>query len=256
MRLIRPYCVSSKDGFFDTQNDPVKGGEMTRYSFSWEERGMKKDGKKNTAKQRIIDNYEVQREKYLEEGYVEKQEIISVLKANIMALVTAGPFVLAGLLLWFTREREYQYWGFKGSVGFCVMFLLLIVVHEMLHGLGWSIFAKKRWKSMYFGVMWDSLTPYCHCKEPLRPGAYFFGGLLPFLVLGIGMYIAAWVSGSSIVWALSLFNILAAGGDITPMCMLVKYLGKNAVILDHPTECGFIAFERRTDGRENQTAVK
>lgn len=209
-----------------------------------DEKAMKEDRKKNAAKQRIIDNYEAQRNKYLEEGYEEKQETISVVKANVMALVTAGPFALAGAILWFIYKREYQYWGIRGMVIFWVMFLLLIVVHEMLHGAGWSIFAKKRWKSMYFGVMWDSLTPYCHCKEPLRPGAYLFGGLLPFLVLGIGMYIAAWVSGNDIVWALSLINILSAGGDTTLMCMLVKYLGKDVVILDHPTECGFIAFRK------------
>ena len=49
---------------------------------------MKEENNKNTKKQQIIDNYEMQREKYLAEGYEEKQEVISVIKANIMAFVT------------------------------------------------------------------------------------------------------------------------------------------------------------------------
>lgn len=207
---------------------------------------MKEENNKNRKKQQIIDNYEMQREKYLAEGYEEKQEVISVIKANIMAFVTAGPFALAGMLLWIVnRTGSWFDWRIMSLVLVWVAFILSIVVHEMLHGMGWSIFARKGWKSIHFGVMWEYLTPYCHCKEPLRPGAYLFGGLLPFLILGIGMYIVAWVSGNSILYILSLLNMLAAGGDTTLMCMLLKYFGKDVMILDHPTECGFIAFERR-----------
>lgn len=52
-------------------------------------------------KQKIIENYERQKQQYMEAGYEERQETISILRANVMAFVTAGPFVVLGLILWF-----------------------------------------------------------------------------------------------------------------------------------------------------------
>lgn len=48
--------------------------------------------------------------------------------------------------------------------------------------------------------------------------------------------------GSGFFLILSLFNIIAAGGDTSIALMLLKH--KNAMIIDHPTECGFWAFRK------------
>jgi len=55
------------------------------------------------------------------------------------------------------------------------------------------------------------------------------------------------VSGSVLRLSLGLFNILAAGGDTTIACMLLRYLkyDKCCYILDHPTDCGFVAFVKQ-----------
>lgn len=47
---------------------------------------------------------------------------------------------------------------------------------------------------------------------------------------------------SGLLLALSLFNVFAAGGDLTIVILLLKHRDK--VIIDHPTECGFIAFSK------------
>ena len=39
---------------------------------------------------------------------------------------------------------------------------------------------------------------------------------------------------------LSLMNILSAGGDTTIGLLLLKY--KDGLFIDHPTDCGFVAF--------------
>lgn len=54
---------------------------------------MEKEKKRKVspAKQRIIDNYEMQRRKYLEEGYEEKQEIISVFYSTVYGKRDAFP---------------------------------------------------------------------------------------------------------------------------------------------------------------------
>ena len=63
-------------------------------------------------------------------------------------------------------------------------------------------------------MMWSSLTPYCHCKEPLEPGKYLIGCLLPGTLLGLGIYLAAFLTEAMSCCGLSLLNVLGAGGDL------------------------------------------
>lgn len=207
----------------------------------------KKEKKVNPAKQKIIDNYKQQRGNYLEQGCEEKQEIISVVKANVMAFVTAGPFVILGIIIWILTKKEGRgVISIQNYFLFLVLLIASVFIHELLHGAGWFSWTKGKWKSIYLGVMWEYVTPYCHCKEPLKPKEYLFGVLTPFLILGIGGYIVAWVTESYLLLLLSLFNILAAGGDTTIACMELKYLNRDdCYILDHPTDCGFVAFIKR-----------
>lgn len=203
---------------------------------------MAKREKISPAKQRIIDNYEMQRQMLIKEGYEERLEIISILKANLMVFVTALPLVIAGIVFWGVTKKHgaFSFSIFDG-IWFLLLYFGTMFLHEVLHGLGWSIWTKEGWKSIFLGVMWESLTPYCHCKEPLTPGKYMFGGLLPFVVLGIGLYVLAFSTDSLLLLWLSLFNILGAGGDLAIMLHVFKY--RKAYLLDHPTECGFAAFE-------------
>lgn len=202
------------------------------------------------AKQKILSNYEEQKQCYLREGYTEKQETISIVKANAMAFITAGPFVLLGIIIWSAARRwrgiDYEKNGIGDVLIFFALLMVFMFIHELLHGAGWQFFTREKWRSIYLGVMWENLTPYCHCKEPLRPKQYLVGVLMPFMVLGVGLYVAAFVSGSRLLFLLSLFNILSAGGDTTIACMELKYLKQkeDCFILDHPTDCGFIAFTK------------
>lgn len=206
---------------------------------------VKKQKKISPSKKTLIDNYANQIQYYTEHGYTEQNEVISVLKANVMAFVTAGPFVILGIIFWlFLRSNAAATVYGYNVILFLTLFFASIFIHEVLHGIGWSLWTKRKWKSIYLGVMWEFLTPYCHCKEPLKPRQYLFGVLTPFVVLGIGSYIIACITGSHLLFILSLLNIFCAGGDTTIACMELKYLKQNEVcyILDHPTDCGFVAF--------------
>lgn len=207
---------------------------------------MAKESKRAAAEKQLrVENYERQRAQLLAEGYTEHSGVISVLKANVMAFVTAGPFALAAVLLYAAR------WGgacirlfldIRQLLVFLGLLLLSIPVHELIHGLTWLCCCKNGWRSIHFGVMWEMLTPYCHCMEPMRFGGYICGGLMPFFLLGVCVSAAAIISGSVLLLVLGAFNILAAGGDTTIALMLLRY--RDALILDHPTECGFVAFRR------------
>lgn len=200
-------------------------------------------------KESRMKNYRIQREAMLDAGYQEYVGTISILKANLWALATAGPFAVLAAVIYLAK------WGvgsisvsFGGMVLFLLLFLISIPVHEGLHGLTWGICCRNHFKSIRFGIMKDSGTPYCHCMEPLRFGSYLAGGLMPFFLLGIVLFFISLFMHSFLLLLLSVINILCAGGDTTIAWMLLRY--RDAEILDHPTDCGFVAF-RKEKGRKN-----
>ena len=58
--------------------------------------------------------------------------------------------------------------GLEGLWMFLIVFMILIVVHELIHGFTWGMFAQSKLKAISFGFIWQYLTPYCTCKEPLK----------------------------------------------------------------------------------------
>lgn len=196
----------------------------------------------SNAKQRLLENYEKHRREFRQKGFRESSEVFSVVKANVMVFVTSFPVVLVLILLWIAADRGTV--GLRGDSYFPLLFLFLVTVyiHEILHGVGWCLTSKEKWKSIYIGMMWSSLTPYCHCKEPLEPGKYLFGCLLPGAILGGGIYLIAFVTGSQLLLWLSLLNVLCAGGDLLIAWHARRY--RTGYVLDHPRECGFIIFQK------------
>ena len=177
------------------------------------------------------------------EGYSAKVCTISVLKANVMAFVLAGPLaIVCWLIFCIVRQPTEVEFGGTGSLLFFLVFLISIFIHEALHGLTWGLFCKNGFKSIKLGMMWKVLTPYCACAEPLNFTQYFLGALMPFFVLGLGAFFVALATKSIACLAFSMLSMLAAGGDITIVCMLLKYRKAKALFADHPTECGFYAF--------------
>ncbi|MBE6053628.1 MAG: DUF3267 domain-containing protein [Clostridium sartagoforme] len=194
----------------------------------------------------ILENYNNIRERLLSEGYKAEVSYISVLKANIMAFLTAGPFAV---LIFGAYSKLWNgiYLEIKSPYSLILAWVLLVLsipVHEFLHGFTWRFFCKEGWKSIKFGVLWSKLTPYCHCKEPLNVNKYLIALLMPFFILGIVTGILAIILESPVMLFFSAFSILGAGGDTTIALKILKYRKRDIVILDHPTECGFVAFEK------------
>ncbi len=178
---------------------------------------------------------------------MEKQEYtLPMHRVNRIALLLALP---EGLLL------GALFYGIQGinplqlsldNLGwqFYVVLFLGIPAHELLHGITFAFFAKRGFKAIRFGVNWQALAPYCHCKEPLQVKHYRLGAAMPLVVLGILPLCWSYVSGSSFYFFFGLFYIWVAGGDVISLAMLRKLPAKSCVS-DHPTEMGFILEEEK-----------
>lgn len=194
-----------------------------------------------------LNNYLKIRKNLLESGYTENISCISVLKANILAFLTAGPFALIiffiYLMIW--RELYFQLTSFSPFLLTWIIAIISIPIHEFLHGFTWKVFCKNGWGSIHFGVMWSKLTPYCHCKEPLDIKNYLMGTIMPFLVLGLAVGILAIITGNPYILLLSVLNIVSAGGDTTIVFKLLEHIDKgNILVLDHPTKVGYVLYEK------------
>lgn len=179
-------------------------------------------------------------------GYVRKDRIISIAYANVMAFVLSIPFIILFGGWFFLRN------GLNFEFSFIKYFLVLAgmivftAAHEGIHGLTWGLCAPNRFKTIEFGFIAEKLTPYCTCGEPLKKMQYILGSFMPCLVLGIIPCIAAVYVNSVYLLFLGIIMIIGAGGDLTIILKMLLYKApsNDVIIMDHPTECGFIVFER------------
>ncbi len=184
-------------------------------------------------------------------GYTAKPMTVSVVKANILAIVVMLPFMLLFAWLYYLVNRTVEFSFNVDTIpivyfALLALMMVLVVLHELIHGLTWSIFAKSHLKSIDFGVIWKMLTPYCTCSEPLKKWQYLVGSAMPTLLLGFGLAVVSTAWNSIFLFCLSEVMIISGGGDFLIILKMLMYhpKGKKAVYYDHPTECGFIVFEK------------
>ena len=211
----------------------------------------KKDRKLTKAEEKRKKIYEEEKKKLIDAGYAEKDLTIGVVYANVMAFVLGLPIIIVlGILFFKYYNMKNYYMSFiftmKESIIFLIALLVLIVVHELIHGAFWAIFAKNHLKSIEFGFMVQYLTPYCCCKEVLTKGQYIIGGIMPTVLLGIIPAVVAIFSSSWLVFVIGCIMILSGGGDMTIVLKLLMYRSQKQDVLcmDHPYECGLVVFER------------
>ena len=125
---------------------------------------------------------------------------------------------------------------------FLILFIVSIPIHELIHGLAWANYAKKKMKSITFGFNVKELMPYCHCKEALAARAYKIGVFAPVIVLGSGYFLLSLLFPNTELILLSAFNIFMAAGDL--MIFWSARSIHEGLVIDHPELPGFVVFTK------------
>jgi hypothetical protein len=162
-------------------------------------------------------------------------------RVNLIAMIMIIPITVL-ILLPFILIWDYETFIIGKDIFmdyFFLYFLGGIIIHELLHGLTWGYFASNGFKSIKYGIKWEFLTPYCHCKEPLKVKHYKIGGAMPLIVMGIIPSIIGLILGDGEILSFGIFFTVAAGGDIIALFMLRK-LESDVYVSDHPKKMGFI----------------
>lgn len=177
-------------------------------------------------------------------GFREKDVTIPSGKAMVLGIVYALPFVITlGLLYRFLLVKR-AHLSEVGGLSFYIMFIAIIavsvVIHELLHGIGWAITSGKGWKVVRFNI--NAMLPSCACEVVLRKQPYLIGVLAPFVVLGSGSMLFVFVYPGTVSLLTLMVNFIAAGADLLIAFKVLKE--GRCLIADHPTDAGYIAFYR------------
>jgi len=215
----------------------------------------KQPRKLTEAEIRRIELFRKKEEGLISEGYQRKDITITLVKANFVGVLLTLPFILILLVVFIIYNGPSGFDMFSKTnpiklflyiLIFAVSFIPLAVIHEGIHGLCWGSGAENKFKDIEFGFIKEQLTPYCTCLSPLKKVRYIFGSLMPMTFLGTGIGIAAVLTGNPLILVIAFGQIFGGSGDILVSSMLARYKTKekDVVLLDHPTECGLVAFEK------------
>ena len=200
------------------------------------------------AEKRRLAHYEKLSEEYEARGFRRTELTVGIVRANIFAILYGIPLSILGFVLFFMKNNDVNLLRMSLSelILFMVLMFVLVVVHELVHGISWSFFTENHWKDIEFGFMKEYLTPYCTCACPLTRGQYIIGTLMPLVLLGLIPLAAAIMAGSYLWLWLGIIMTMSAGGDILIVINILKYKSQAAqvVYIDHPTQAGGVIFEK------------
>lgn len=170
------------------------------------------------------------------EGYTTEKRTISMLAANIWALVVLLAFMAIGWLLIITIHDPVNY---RNMLILILAILLAIVVHELIHGITWMAVTNSSFKHLSFGLLQGGV--YCHIDVPMKKRAYVVGALMPLMLLGVVPFIISLFSGSVALMFFGATMIGAAMGDVL-IVWVIRKESPDTMVYDHPTEPGCVLY--------------
>ncbi len=208
---------------------------------------MKKVEKKmlSEREQRRLENFEKISADMEQQGYVRQNLTINITKANILSILLMMIVFVTGCALYYFVNHRVDFSDFN-AFSFLAYFIILVVIHEMIHGACWVAFSPGRFKDIEFGIMKPSLCPYCTCLVPLKKWQYMVGVMMPGLVLGVIPFVFSVMLAKPFGLFMASAMIAIAAGDLMIFQKIAKYNGKEkeVVYIDHPTDAGGVIFEK------------
>ncbi len=188
------------------------------------------------------------------DNYYKEKITIDIGWANVFAILllipTIAVFGVPYYLLWRGNLNFTQFMDQLTPLGAGLDIVLIlsigiagIILHELIHGLTWSFFTKKGFQAMKFGVLWQMMTPYCHCKEPMKIKHYILGAIMPAIILGVLPSVISVITGNLGMLIFGVFFTDAAAGDFL-IINRIRRESKEDYVLDHPSEAGCFIFRK------------
>lgn len=159
--------------------------------------------------------------------------VVSLVMAPVLAALTLIPSIWIWGRLEFKNDLKQTEWGWV----LLVALLAGIVLHELLHGVGYVWFGRGRWKDLKFGFKLKHLAAYASTSSPLTASAYRGAVVLPGLVVGVLPLLAAIALGSGWLLLFGYLLTVGAAGDLT-ILWKIRNVDGSAKVIDHTHRAG------------------
>lgn len=205
----------------------------------------KKQRHLSKAEQKRLAAFEAHAEELKAQGYVRHDLTIGIGRANVISVIVLILLSVIGISLYYLVHHRLDMSELY-SLPFILIFFALIVVHELIHGITWSLFTPHHLRDISFGVMINSLTPYCTCGVPLKKGPYMIGTAMPLIILGILPMVIGILIGNMNLLVMGILMSVTATGDVMVILKMLAFKSgaSDIVYMDHPTDAGLVVFEK------------
>ena len=169
-----------------------------------------------------------------------KLEVLHTIELDMKKLTMASlwqTIILSviGVILYFLLNGLHISLSLSGFFLFLLFYVVLIILHEFFHLLGFWVYGKVPWKSMDYGVNLSLGVAYATTTVPIPNKAMKKALLLPFWVTGVIPMLLGYIDHSLTLVILGAWLIAGAAGDIA-MYKELKKFPNDILIKDHPTE--------------------
>ena len=168
--------------------------------------------------------------------YIIELDIHKLAKQNIIWTIT-----LSILFLMINITLQPQHFDFSlvssilSIVYFAISYIVLIVLHEAFHLIGFVIFGKRPFSSLSYGVDLQKGMAYATTTERISNASMKKALLLPFWMTGVIPTIIGFFVNSNLIILVGAFLIAGAIGDFTMYKELRKF-PKDSLVEDDPKE--------------------
>lgn len=146
--------------------------------------------------------------------YFEIDKTMSLRMANVAGSLLFIPALLIFVVPYVLIHGDFRYQTADTFISFAALLVVLflsIVIHEVLHAVGYR-WAGAKPQSIKFGF--KQMTPFAHCGDILPVNGYRLAVALPGLVLGIAPGVIGILIGNATLALFGGVMLGAAGGDI------------------------------------------
>lgn len=165
---------------------------------------------------------------------------LDMIMLNLLAIIL---FIIVGCLVFFMEYRD-NYVYYNDIVSLIILMVVWLVIHEVLHGIGFFLFRSVDKRNITFGIFLEKGIFYCMCKQNISKRVILTSLFFPITIIGVVTLVIGMVINSYLLVYLSILNIVSSIGDIV---MIVYFIRAPRDIiyldLDDPTSFTVISKE-------------
>ncbi|OMP68051.1 DUF3267 domain-containing protein [Domibacillus epiphyticus] len=164
-------------------------------------------------------------------------------KIQIQALIiTIATLVLGAVMMAFIHLESGFNITFLNFFLWLVLYIILIILHEVFHLIGFVIWGKCNRSDLVYGINRELGVAYAGTKKIIQNQAMKKALLLPFWLTGFLPFIIGIWLNSAVLMTVSAFLIGGGAGDFS-MYQQLRKVKKDAYIIDDINEPKLYVFE-------------